>query len=218
MGRWLTPDTNAAPVYLSRVLFFRAELAGVITGLLQTMTQEWLWEQHGDMTEAQAASHAADMLEAYLNGGDMSRVGTIVHYLNQTSPVGILPCDGSTYNRVDYPNLYAALDPIFHASADTFTLPDLRGRVLVTSGLGTSLTNRNLGDSVGLETVTLELANIPAHTHSEIAAVDSVINGGLEAPAPAAVSSPTVTGSSGGGAAHENMQPSLVVHTGVYYQ
>jgi len=218
MGTWLTPDTNPAPVYLSRVLFFRAELAGVISGQLELLSHDWYWEANGTMSVPETLIHITDMLEAYLTGGDMTRVGTLVHYVTLATPSGVLPCDGAIYNRVDYPALYAVLAPEFVIDPDTFSVPDLRGRVTVTSGTGNALTPRGLGDSLGAETVTLAEAEIPAHAHTEITAITALINGGLEAPAAASVPGLANTGLSGGGQAHQNMQPSLVVHTGVYYQ
>jgi len=48
----------------------------------------------------------------------------------------------------------------------TFALPDLRGRMPVHFGQGPGLTNRPLGDHGGSETVSLNPAQLPPHTHA----------------------------------------------------
>ncbi|RRQ47949.1 phage tail protein [Maribacter algicola] len=47
----------------------------------------------------------------------------------------------------------------------TFALPDLRGRVPVSSGTGPGLSNYNLGDKQGSETNTLNINQLPSHNH-----------------------------------------------------
>ena len=47
----------------------------------------------------------------------------------------------------------------------TFALPDLRGRVAVSSGQGPGLSNRPLGSRSGVESVTLNQLQLPQHTH-----------------------------------------------------
>jgi microcystin-dependent protein len=48
----------------------------------------------------------------------------------------------------------------------TFALPDLRGRVGISSGQGPGLSNYNLGDLGGLEGVTLNVNELPSHNHT----------------------------------------------------
>ena len=54
-----------------------------------------------------------------------------------------------------------------------FGLPDLRGRVQISSGQGPGLSNYSLGSMGGAETVTLSANNMPAHTHSLNATVSA---------------------------------------------
>jgi len=49
--------------------------------------------------------------------------------------------------------------------ANTFALPDLRGRTIIGAGQGLGLTLHNIGDVVGAEQVTLNQQQIPAHNH-----------------------------------------------------
>jgi microcystin-dependent protein len=60
----------------------------------------------------------------------------------------------------------------------TFALPDTRGRSIVGVGPGPGLTPISLGEKSGSETVTLTVANMPAHTHEATAEVEVT---GLEA-------------------------------------
>lgn len=48
----------------------------------------------------------------------------------------------------------------------TFALPDLRGRAPLQQGQKAGLSNYNLGDQGGVETVTLTTAQLPLHNHS----------------------------------------------------
>lgn len=68
-----------------------------------------------------------------------------------------LVCDGSTYLRVDYPDLYAVLDPAYILDADNFVVPDLMDRF----ALGSDTT----GIEGGLDEITLTVAQLPAHAH-----------------------------------------------------
>lgn len=134
--------------------------------------------------------------------------GTFVMALVQ--PAGSIICDGSVFNRVDYPRLYdkwTGTDLII--DADTFRTPDMRHKFI----LGADETRPPLTEG-GEENHTLSLAEIPSHQHSEISATATIINGGLEAPASAAIPSFANTGFSGGGQSHNNMPPYVTL--GVY--
>ena len=48
----------------------------------------------------------------------------------------------------------------------TFALPDLRGRVPASTGIGPGLPDFRLGEKIGLPTTTLTATNLPSHTHS----------------------------------------------------
>jgi microcystin-dependent protein len=80
-------------------------------------------------------------------------------------PVGWLTCDGSNVSRITYADLFQAIGTTWGGSDSTtgmFTLPDLRGRSLLGTGNGTSLTARDVGDYMGSETTTLTVDNLPS--------------------------------------------------------
>jgi len=213
---WLTPDDTSGGL-LCRRLVFRAELAPMVTWALQRLAFEWLWEAHGDMSITDVLIHTNNMLTAYYEGGDACMIGTLCEYITEDPPIGVLPLDGGTYDRVDYPSLYAVLDPIYIDDADHFTLPDSSGRAFLGSGNGDGLTSRAIGDLGGSETVTLDESEMPSHTHlysdAGLPELPVVSPGELVANAFSGASETIATG---GDQPHENMPPFLVVHFGVW--
>lgn len=104
-------------------------------------------------------------------------------------------------------------------NSTTFNVPDLRGRTTAgRDNMGGSAANRlttagagiagvNLGDAGGAQTVTLTTTEMPAHTHSNgLAAGTSNLQAGCGS------FSSGNTGSTGGGGAHQNTQPTLVTN------
>lgn len=81
-------------------------------------------------------------------------------------PSNMLPCDGGTYLRIDYPALYLALDSAFIVDADHFITPDLRGRVIVASGSGPGLSPYSVGATGGEERHALSQIEGPSHFHT----------------------------------------------------
>lgn len=132
-------------------------------------------------------------------------VGQIIMSAAADPPDGCLICDGATYEREDYPDLYAVLPSIFIVDGDHFKVPDLRE----TFPYGTS-TTVSIGDTGGAATVTLSESEIPSHVHGIGGAGTSVA-----APGAVPVLTPSIfpasTGSTGGGAAHNNVPPYLAL-------
>ncbi|MBI2240867.1 MAG: phage tail protein [Magnetospirillum gryphiswaldense] len=94
-------------------------------------------------------------------------VGEIRPFAGQFVPVGWAFCNGAVLAVNDYQALFALIGTTYGGNGvTTFGLPDLRGRLAVGSGQGPGLTNRILGASGGVTTVTLTPAQMPAHTHT----------------------------------------------------
>jgi microcystin-dependent protein len=113
--------------------------------------------------------------------------------------------------------LFAAIGTVWGASdISHFNVPDLRGRTLINNGMGPGLSNRVPGQTFGEETHMLVTAEMPSHNHSYssgltiVTAAPPVVPDAL-APNPL----PSFTSTEGGGAAHENMQPSAVIVYGI---
>lgn len=89
--------------------------------------------------------------------------GTIISCVGTNVPDGYLLCDGAEVSRTTYAALFAAIGVAFGTPSNNtvFRLPDFRGR----SPFGVT-TNFTLGTYHGVESVTLNLAQIPSHSHS----------------------------------------------------
>ncbi len=92
--------------------------------------------------------------------------GAMMQYAGPTAPTGWLIADGSEVSRTVYADLFAAIGVAYGAGdgANTFNLPDLRGRVAVGAGNGTGLTPRTRGQAFGAESTTLGMGNLPNAT------------------------------------------------------
>jgi microcystin-dependent protein len=162
-------------------------------------------------------------------------LGQIILFAGNYAPDGWLPCNGQLVSMNTYQALYSLIGFTYGGSGTQFQLPDLRGRVPVsTAPLQTP--PLKLGNVVGTETVTLTQAQVPAHTHAvtatTAAATTNVPTGNLLAkvpdgqvfyldppdPVPSGVTITTVPLASDavqsvfGGQSHNNMMPSLVLN------
>lgn len=99
-------------------------------------------------------------------GGDSEPIGAMKLWPVATAPEGYLICDGSTLNKVDYPVLYDVLGSDYQIDADTFRLPDMRGRVAIGAGSFDGTNTFTLNATGGNYNVTLAEANLPSHSHS----------------------------------------------------
>jgi microcystin-dependent protein len=149
------------------------------------------------------------------------------------APTGWALCDGSLLPIPQNAALNALLGMTYGGNGTTtFQLPDLRGRTWYGAGVSTTTppTSYQAGKTLGVETVTLDVTSTPAHSHL-VAAVSTAAstynpNSGnallaqtpagnnAYAPATAALQplNPAVVGVTGGGQAHDNMQPFAVVN------
>lgn len=145
-------------------------------------------------------------------------IGSVQAFAGSEVPAKWLLCDGAAVSRTTYAALFAAIGTIYGAGdgITTFNLPDLRGRTVIGTGQGSGLTNRPLGVSVGAETHTLSVAEMPSHTHTVYGrqrAADGTARASLAAVSDNANAN---TMPEGGGQPHNNMQPSLALRYLIY--
>ena len=153
-------------------------------------------------------------------------VGEIRMFGGNFAPAGWAFCDGATLLISENDTLFNLLGTTYGGDGqETFNLPDLRGRIPIHQGQGPGLSNYIIGQASGSETVTLTTSQIPSHNHSYQATTNPANstnpNDGLLARSSVdiytadlsaqAVMSPQSIGSTGGGQAHDNMMPFLVV-------
>jgi microcystin-dependent protein len=152
-------------------------------------------------------------------------------------PNGWAACDGSLLPINRNTALFSLLGTTYGGDGrTTFALPDLRSRAAVSAGQGPGLGNYALGMKVGVETVTLNPPQMPAHIHntgagaiinvSSVAGTEGAPRGNFLGTVPTtqyaeeagtttmAAGMMSGTGApTGGNQPHENRQPYL----GMYY-
>jgi len=210
VGKWLTP--NSIPdATICRVLFIprNPDVIGAVSGALLPLTYSFNWEEFGEVTPDEMASAMQEMYTRWFQS-EVCLIGTIVALATSAVPDGMLECDGSLYSRLDYPSLYEVLDTVFIVDADSFRVPDLRGNVVLGAGLGYST-----GDTGGEVEHTLTAGEMPAHTHTTHGHLSGLVVAPGELPVSVPNVLPDVTGSTGGGGAHNNLQPYLTLRYGI---
>ena len=152
-------------------------------------------------------------------------LGTIKLWPNATPPAKHLLCDGALYSLAAYPVLAAFLGTSFGGDGiATFAVPDLRGRTPVGVGTGTAsdATAWTLAAKRGTEGHVLTEAQLPSHTHGigYITFSDGPQAGEDLGLTPYGYTSTGTrpTGPTGGGAAHNNLQPSLGLNFVIRYE
>lgn len=140
--------------------------------------------------------------------------GAVLPYAAATAPANFLLCDGTEVSRSTYSTLFSIISTTYGVGdgSTTFTLPDLQGVIPVGRDSGQTEFD-TLGETGGAKTHTLITAEMPAHTH----ATDSRLNGGTGSNANIAGSGSATNGtidtsSTGGGGAHNNLQPYIVLN------
>ena len=164
----------------------------------------------------------------YLNNYILIPAGTIIQSAASAVPGGWLDCDGQTLSKVRYAYLFTAIGYTYGGADLSFNVPDMRGRVGVGAGDGpntdTYLTPRNLGAKGGAETHTLTVEEMPGHNHGgstgsttgASTTATGTLGGALSDVADDGSHSHTIA-LQGGGNAHNNMQPFLVIRYLIKY-
>jgi microcystin-dependent protein len=147
--------------------------------------------------------------------------GAMMAWGSDTIPSNWLLCDGSAINRSTYASLFAAIGTQYGNGdgTTTFNLPNIKGRTIV--GKDVSQTEFDvLGETGGAKTHTLTVAQMPAHTHTQypidwyvVPTNTNTSRGGTVLPQ----SNTVPTGSTGGGGAHNNLQPYIVLNYIIKY-
>ena len=141
------------------------------------------------------------------------------------APRGWAMCNGQILPINQNAALFSLLGTIYGGNGTTnFALPNMQSRVPMHAGQGPGLTSRSLGELGGTESHALTINEIPSHQHG-LAATSAVPLGG---PSNALLATPattkpyragatqtfsaTLTGGSGSGAPHSNLQPYLTLN------
>jgi microcystin-dependent protein len=144
-------------------------------------------------------------------------IGEIRMFGGNFAPTGWAFCDGQLVPISENDALFQLIGTTYGGDGEeTFALPDLRGRVPVHQGNGVTI-----GETFGVESVTLTTQQIPAHVHPHAAAVGAgkttplgklvadtspatmIYADGLGASQASALATAVV----GGGQPHQNLMP-----------
>ncbi|CAM1368856.1 Microcystin-dependent protein [Tenacibaculum sediminilitoris] len=94
-------------------------------------------------------------------------IGEIVMFGGNFAPRGWAFCDGQLLSIAQNTALFSILGTTYGGDGrTTFALPDLRGRTPIGPRQGPGLSDYRLGQRGGTETVTLNVTQMPSHSHS----------------------------------------------------
>lgn len=140
--------------------------------------------------------------------------GQITMFAAATVPSGWLLCNGAAVSRTTYKDLFDTIGTTYGVgdNSTTFNVPNLKGRVPV--GLDSAQTEFNtMAKLGGAKTHTLTTAEMPAHTHTTKIRTNVLYGPGAGSSNYGVDASGTdPTSSTGGGGAHNNLQPYIVMN------
>ncbi len=154
-------------------------------------------------------------------------IAQITMFGGNFAPRGWAFCDGQILSISQNTALFSLLGTTYGGNGQTtFALPDLRGRTPIGPRQGAGLSNYNLGQKGGTETVTLNQTELPAHTHQVTArastneATDTEPTNNFLATGNQYTSSSNTdlnanavqAANTGGNQPHENRQPFLAIN------
>jgi microcystin-dependent protein len=153
-------------------------------------------------------------------------IGQVIPVPYNFAPRGWAFCQGQLLSIAQNAPLFSLLGTQFGGDGrTTFALPNLQGIVAIHQGQGPGLSAYNVGQTAGSASVALNQSQLPAHNHNALAfaragATASPAGACWARPAsdtPYGVSPQGAMGASaiapaGGGSAHENQQPYLVLN------
>src|SRR5689334_11744067 len=146
-------------------------------------------------------------------------VGEIRMFAGNFAPAGWMFCEGQLLPISENETLFQLIGTTYGGDGEsTFALPDLRGRIPLHFGNGFTL-----AETGGVETVTLTVSQIPAHSHpflgstsqaGSFAVFDQVVattqlvsTTAYGTDAPLTTLAPNAVGPVGGSQPHNNFQP-----------
>jgi microcystin-dependent protein len=156
-------------------------------------------------------------------------IAEIKLFAGNFAPRGFAFCNGQLLPISQNTALFSIIGPTYGGDGRTTTaLPDMRSRAAMHPGNGPGLSSRRLGQTGGVETVTLTEAESPPHSHNvrgntldadsgapggNVFAIDpdTPLYGADDASQTDVLASSSVS-SVGAGQAHNNMQPYLGIN------
>lgn len=144
------------------------------------------------------------------------------------APRGWAFCNGQLLPIAQNTALFSLVGTYYGGDGrSTFGLPNLQGRAPRGTGQGPGLSSVDLGEAAGTETVTLQAAELPSHAHplpgtttaatehdpqGNVFGTSGTPNFGAFAAAAPTGTMAVAPATAGGGAPHDNLQPSLALN------
>ena len=145
--------------------------------------------------------------------GEVLPIGTMIPFgSNKNIPSNWRICDGSEVSRTTYADLFNVIGTSYGEGdgETTFNLPDKRGRVSVGYDIEQTQFNE-IGKKDGEKKVALTIDEMPSHNHNFIRSrlyfAEEALANALGATSNASTSANATTQNTGGGQAHNNLQP-----------
>jgi len=159
-----------------------------------------------------------------LTGLPSMPTGAIVTWTVTAAPSGYLACDGTAVSRTTYSGLFAIVSSLYGSGdgSTTFNIPDLRGKFM--AGYGTALTSvtagmvigTTIGNTGGVQAVSLATAQIPSHSHALTSVYSAAANTsnvpGLRRFTEVNTAAAMNTSVAGGGGVHSNIPPTIMLN------
>lgn len=155
---------------------------------------------------------------------DDAFIGEIRIFGCNFAPADWALCNGQLLPLSQNTALFSLLGTTYGGDGkSTFALPDLRGRMPMHPGQGPGLSLHDLGETSGVEAVTLDSSQVPAHNHtlsggngpaqqSPGAGAPGQSDARSYHPGPSTATFDGMLQPSGGGQPHDNMSPYLVLN------
>jgi microcystin-dependent protein len=149
-------------------------------------------------------------------------IGEIRMFAGNFAPAGWMMCDGAPMPISENESLFVVIGTTYGGDGEeTFNLPNLQGRLPMHQGNGVII-----GETGGVEEVTLTTSQIPAHSHAMLASSNNALTPIPTANVPASPTAmdtyrpvagntplaPQAISPTGGSQPHTNMQPYLVIN------
>ena len=207
--------------------FIRKSIAALFGATILTKAEEVFSLE--SKTGYKYAKRNGEIINNYKPSGDyVPFIGSIVIFGTYFPPQpNWVKCEGQLLSIAQYTNLFTLIGTTYGGNGTTnFAVPDFRGRVPIHVGQGAGLSNYVIGQTGGTAAVTLLESQIPAHNHIINASngfgsspnpsgkflsgnTDGIDAYGISANAQLNEGAIALAGS---GAAHNNLQPVLVMN------
>jgi microcystin-dependent protein len=155
-------------------------------------------------------------------------VGEIRMFAGNFAPAGWAFCDGSLQQISENEALFSLIGTTYGGDGqETYALPNLNNRVPIHQGTSPFGTQRIMGESAGVESVTLTTNQIPVHNHTLVVdtePADAAVPSGKvlaraqidmytsQAPSGSATLDPGTLAPAGGSQPHDNLMPYVGIH------